>query len=128
MTYTLDRSTSIGQVRVLVPGESVDATNVFEDEDLQVFLDLNDTIVLLAAAQALERIATDQLLLLKKVKVDVITVDGRAVSDGFLALAARYRGVYETGGAAGDEDIQIAEMVVDAPTFAEQLWNDWLRS
>ncbi len=128
MTFTFDRTAAIGQTRVLMPGEGVEATSVFEDEDIQVFLDLNGSIVLLAAAQGLERIASDQLLLLKKVKVESIEVDGRTVSDGFLALALRYRGVHETGGATQDDDIQIAELVYDELTFGEQLWNDWLRT
>lgn len=128
MTFTLDRDTAVGQVRVLMPGESDDATNVFEDEDITVMLGVNDGAVLLAAAQGLERIAADQVLLLKKVKVASIQVDGPAVSDALLRLAMSYRHTYENGGADADSDFLIASMNVNRWTHEAIVWNDVLRS
>lgn len=128
MTYTMDHDTDIGRVRVLVPGEGVESTSVFSDEDIQVMLDVNSSVVYLAAAAGLERIAADQVLLLKKVKVSSIQVDGPAVSDALLRLALSYRNAYETGSGAAADDFQVAGMNVSLWTHRELLWNDWLRT
>lgn len=129
MTFTYDPSTTTGAIRMLVPGEQVESTAAFTDEELAAILTLSSVgnVVELAAATAMERIAADQLLLLKKVKVDVITVEGDSVSDAFLRLAGRLRGAYESGGSA-DEDIQIAELVYDDLTYSERLANEELRA
>lgn len=126
MTWTLDRSTDTGMVRVLVTGEAVEATAVFADEDLAVLLAIGGH-VLIASAMALERIAGDQVLLFKKLTVGSIELDGPAVAASFLALAARYRGAYENSGSAAD-DILIAGMVVNEGTWAETFWADVLRT
>ncbi len=128
MTFTFDRTDSNGQVRVLIPGESAESSSVFEDEDITVLLSLNGEVVLLAAAQGLERIAADKLLLLLKVKVGTIAIDGPAVSASFLALAGRYRAAYEHGAGGADDDIQIAELVYDQGTYDEAILNDLLRT
>ena len=128
MAFSTDRDTPVGQVRVLVPGELDESTSAFADEDLEVMLSLNDEVVLLAAAQALERIAADKLLLLLKVKVGPISVDGPGVADTFLSLAGRYRIAWEQGAAGAEDDIQIAELVYDGQTYGEALLNDILRS
>ncbi len=128
MTFTVDRSTQIGRVRVLVPGELVKETSAFSDEDVEVLLSVNGDVALLAAAQALERIAADKLLLLLKVKVGTIAIDGPAVSDSFLSLAGRYRAAFEHGAGGAEDDIQIAELVYDDRTWGEAILNDFLRS
>lgn len=142
MTWTLDRTTDVGKVRVLVTGESVEDTAVFADEDIAVFLDIEAT-VLEAAALGLERIAGDSALLLRKVRdsdptadvlfggasrlqVGSIQLDGTANAQTYLALAARYRAAAEGSGA--EDDILIAGMVLDERTWAETVWNDSLRT
>ncbi len=142
MTWTLDRDTDVGKVRVLITGESKTETHVFEDEDLTVFLGIEGT-VLRAAALGLERIAGDSALLLRKVRdtdptADVlfggamklqagsIQLDASANADAFLKLAARYRAADADSG-TGDDDILIAEMVLNRQTRWEAIWNDALR-
>lgn len=128
MTWTLDRTTPVGKTRVLITGEAVEATSVFQDEDIEVFLSISDDVVLEAAALGLERIAADQALLFRKIKVGSIEVDGPATSASFLALAARYRGVADSGSVGADEDIQFADMVYDNPTWQERVIKDYLRT
>lgn len=147
MTWTLDRTTDVGRVRVLVTGESVDATHVFEDEDIDVLLELaTDNAPLIAAALGLERIAGDSALLLRKVRntdptADVlfggamkltagpIQLDATGMAEAFLALAARYRAAYaDQQGGGAENDILIAEWVNDAKTYEEVVWNDALRT
>lgn len=141
MTWTLDRGTDTGKVRVLVTGEAVEATAVFADEDIAVFLSLESDSVYGAAALALERIAGDQALLLRKARdadptadnllggvmlleVGSIKLDAKGAADAFLKLAARYRAVADTGAAGAEDDIGWAGMVLDEWGHREALWND----
>jgi len=144
MTWTLDRSTDVGRVRVLITGESVDATHVFEDEDIDVLLAVEGS-VLSAAALGLERIAGDSALLLRKVrntdptadvlfggamklKAGSIELDATGMAEAFLKLAARYRAADEDGAGGADDDFLIAGWAVDTATWRETVWNDVLRS
>ena len=143
MTWTLDRTTDVGKVRVLITGESAQATAVFADEDIDVFLGIEET-VLSAAALGLERIAGDSALLLRKVRdsdptadvlfggasrlqVGSIQLDATANAKVYLDLAARYRAAAEGSGGA-DDDILFAGMVLNEGTWAETVWNDILRT
>lgn len=144
MTWTLDRSTDVGKVRVLITGEAVDATHVFEDEDIEVFLDIEAT-VLEAAALGLERIAGDQALLLRKVRdtdptadvlfgaamtleVGTIKLDAKGAADAFLKLAARYRTVAAEGSVGAEDDMGWAEMVLTPQAWIDRVWSDVLRT
>lgn len=141
MTWTLDRTTDTGKVRVLVTGEAVEASAVFEDEDIAVFLSLEGDSVYRAAALALERIAGDQALLLRKahdanpaadnllggvMSLDVgsIKLDAKGAADAFLKLAARYRAVADTTADGAEDDIGWAGMVLNGWGEREALWND----
>jgi hypothetical protein len=143
MTWTLDRTTDVGKVRVLITGESVEATAVFADEDIDVFLAIEDNVYG-AAALGLERIAGDSALLLRKVRdtdptadvlfggamrlsVGSIQLDATPNAKAYLDLAARYRAAAE-GGAGAEDDILFASMVVDERTWAEHVVDDLLRS
>jgi len=145
MTWTLDRTTDVGKVRVLITGESVEATAVFSDEDIEdVLLDIEPT-VLEAAALGLERIAGDQALLLRKVRdtdptadvlfgsamkleVGSIRLDAAGASEAFLRLAARYRQAAAESSAGIEDEIGWAGMVLDAQGWADTVWHDVLRT
>lgn len=144
MTWTLDRTTDVGRVRVLITGESADATHVFEDEDIGVLLSVGDGHPLLAAALGLERIAGDSALLLRKVRntdptadvlfggamklsVGSISLDATGMAEAFLKLAERYRAAWADSGDAGD-DVYLVGMVTDERSWSEAVWNDVLRT
>jgi len=144
MTWTLDRTTDIGRVRVLVTGESTEATHVFEDEDIEVLLDIEAT-VLEAAALGLERIAGDNALLLRKVRdadatadvllggamdlsVGSIKLSAKGAAEAFLMLAARYRAAAAESGAGVADDFLWAGMVLDERSWADTVWADILRT
>jgi hypothetical protein len=57
MTFTVNLTTSVGQVRLLIP-DRVEARAQFSDEELTAFLSLEGDVVSGAAALALETLAS----------------------------------------------------------------------
>ena len=64
-TFTYDLTTDVGKVRLLCR-DTASATAIFSDEEIQVFLDMEDNVVKLAAAQAMENAASNQSIILAK--------------------------------------------------------------
>jgi len=86
----LDLTTDVGKVRLLV--SDVDYSDLtFSDDEVQAFLDLEGD-VRLAAAQALETIASNEALVFKKIRaLRVLESDGPAVAAELRARAAALR-------------------------------------
>jgi uncharacterized protein involved in copper resistance len=123
MTWTYDVTTDTGKVR-LFARESVQTTSIFEDEEIDTFLTIEGH-VLLGAALALETIASNEVLLQKKIEVAGIKTDGPAVAAALrtsaIALRLRYEAV--TAGTTDDPDWDWAEMGLTESNRAEQAWN-----
>jgi hypothetical protein len=145
MTWTLDRSTDTGKVRVLITGESLQATSVFSDEDIEDVLLVIEPTVLEAAALGLERIAGDNALLLRKVRdtdptadtlfggamdlaVGSVKLNAAGAAEAFLKLAARYRAAAAESSTGVEDEVGWAGMVLDERGWAEAVWNDILRT
>ena len=109
------------QVRLLIGDtDQDDADNhYFSNEELDAFLAMESSIVKLAAAQALDTLASSEVLIQKRIKLLDLSTDGPAESKELRARASDLRDeVY-----AGDENLpDFAEMVVDAHTYSERLW------
>lgn len=90
MAFTYDVSTDIGKVRLLIT-DTDDGNPIFDDSEITSFLTqtayggVND--VRLAAALALETIATSEALIQKKIKLLDLSTDGPAVSDALMKRA-----------------------------------------
>jgi hypothetical protein len=145
MTWSLDRTTDTGKGRVLITGESVEATSVFTDEDIEDVLLAIEPTVLEAAALGLERIAGDSALLLRKVRdsdptadvlfgaamsldVGTISLDAKGAAEAFLKLAARYRAAAAESSSGVEDETTWAGMVLNPEGWAEAIWNDALRT
>ena len=101
MAFTLDPTTARGQVRVII-GDTAEGTAIFDDASIDAFLALaEDGEVKLAAASALDTMASNQALLLKKVKVGEISTDGPAVAKALREHAQSLRTEVREGGLAG---------------------------
>lgn len=76
--YPPDYDTAIGQVRLLIPDTAQDANShyIFSDSQLQAFLALHKGNIKRAAANALDIISRDTVLLLKVIRTDDLQVDG----------------------------------------------------
>lgn len=112
MAFTFDPTTPRGKVRLLI-GDTDTATvanQIFDDASVDAFIELSDGAdVKLASALALDRIASSQALLQKKIKLGDISTDGPAVAKSLREHAEALRSeVYE--GSGGGDAIVIVEM------------------
>ena len=127
MTYTYQPTTAIGKVRMLIP-DRVEANAVFSDEEIQAFLDMNDSNVRRAAAEALETIASDEAMTLKVISTLDLTTNGASTSAAILERAKILRQQAEEAD-AGEEGggFDYAEMATNAFTRRERVWKQALR-
>lgn len=125
MPFTTDLNTDIGIVRLRI-GDLTEATAIFTDDQITAFLTV-ESDTWRASAAALERMALDQILLLKVVKILPMSVDGSKVAETMLKIAARYRDTaLSLDGSSGDlwDSAEIASTAWSAERI---IWNDVLR-
>lgn len=110
MTFTYDPTTDIGRVRRTLPQEKSVATYTLSDEEIQSYLD-DMGAWQLAAAQALEDLASDQAYVLKITTNSAIgiSVNAVAVSSELRARAEALRKQYEETGSPDDAGFDLAE-------------------
>ena len=88
-TYDFVPTTDVGQVRLLI--NDVAAPWVFSDEEIQAFLDLEAGSVKLAAAQAIDTNADNEVLASKVLRSQDLSTDGAKVADALRKRAAALR-------------------------------------
>lgn len=127
MTYTYQPTTDIGKVRMLIP-DRVEASAVFSDEEIQAYLDMNDSNVRRAAAEALETIASDEAMTLKVISTLDLSTNGASTSDALLRRVALLREQANEAD-AGEEGgmFDYAEMTPNAFTRRERVLNQAMR-
>ena len=103
MTFTYDPTTDLGRVRLLIP-DTVSTDAYFEDAEITAFLSLNDGDVRLAAAQALDTLASSNALILKVITQNGVSTNGAAVATALRAQAAELRRQAEAGGLGDDAE------------------------
>lgn len=82
-------ATPVGQVRLLIVDTSDDP--VFTDDEINAFLTLEGQVVKLAAAQALDAIASDEALTSKHITDHDLSTDGPATAAALRAHANSLR-------------------------------------
>lgn len=122
--FTYDVSTDRGRVRMLCTDRD-SANPIFQDDEIDAFLAIEGSSVRLAAALALETIASDQVLVLKVVKTLDTQTDGAKVADSLLKRAAALREA-ENNDPEGSFDI--AENVFDNFSQSERWFKYGQRS
>ncbi len=134
MTFTYDASdvtSGLARIRLLI-GDTVSANALFQDEEIAAFLALNDDDVRLAAAQALDAMAANQVMILKVITQNGISTNGAAVAQALRAQAAELRRqatIEAQGEDAEDAPWDWAETVGTADPFAyrERLLSQHIR-
>lgn len=123
MPITTDPTTAIGKVRLLI-ADIQDTDPLFTDEQIQAFLDMFDSSVFRAAAQAAEAIAFSEVLVSKKIRTQDLSTDGPAVAKAMRELAASLR--ERASEVAEDGDMFTADFVpYEDPLLTTDRWTPW---
>ena len=110
MPFTYDPTTDIGMVRLLIT-DTDPARPIFSDDSaITAFLTLNDSDVRLAAAQALDVMATNEAMVLKVIRNMDLQTDGARVADSLRVHASVLR---QQAAADSEGAIDYAEVAVD---------------
>lgn len=124
MSFTYDVSTDAGKVRLIIT-DTDSAYPLFQDEEVDAYLALKGGSILLAAASALDTIASSEALILKKIRLLDVTTDGPAVAKALRDHADKLR--EESITADGDGAFDIAEWIVNDRTEHDYWYNLALR-
>jgi len=125
MTYTYDPTNSIGRMRMII--QDKDEQNVFfQDEELQAYLDMAGD-VRRAAADALDSLASNQVMVLKVIRTLNLSTDGAATARALREHAKTLREQADVADAGDGGLFEIAEFAGDVFTQRERVWNQMLR-
>ncbi|KAA3645331.1 MAG: hypothetical protein DWQ07_12750 [Chloroflexi bacterium] len=129
MAFTYDPTTPRGLVRLLIHDtDDVTAANqIFQDNEIDAFLNLEGDNVKRAAAQALMSIAAKEALILKVMKLLDITTDGAKLANSLREQAKQWREEADVDEAAAGDDFDWAEPVYDVFSARQKLINEALR-
>lgn len=117
-----DPTTDNGRVRLLIT--DTDYTNlIFEDVEITAFLAINGGNILLAAAQAIDVMAVNEVMVLKVIRLLDLTTNGAAVAKALNAKADALRKQAQDL----DQDFDWAEWAVDAFSRRELIEKEALR-
>lgn len=129
MTALTNYTSDVAKVRLLI-ADIDDTEQVFNDEAIQAFIDMAvDNNLKRAAAAALLVMATNEVLVQKRIRLLDLSTDGPAEAEALRKLALQYR-------AEADEEeeedvdglIDWAEMVQTPGQYDERLWKEAQRS
>ncbi len=127
MAFSYDPATSAGKVRLLIP-DKVDSGHLFEDDEIDTYLALENNSIKRAAALGLETAASDNALVLKVIKLLDLSTDGARTSSALLERAARLRSQAEAEDSAEDGgSFDFAEWTVSDFAYRDRLNNESLR-
>lgn len=90
LDFSYDPTTDAGKVRLLLNDVDED-TVVFADAEIDAFLALHDGAIFLAAAQAIDTNADNEVLASKVLRTQDLSTDGAKVADALRKRAAALR-------------------------------------
>lgn len=110
MPSTYEIGTNVGKVRLLISdiGGKDSKSFIFEDEEIQTFLDLNEELPRMAAAEALRVIAANEVQVQKVITFLDLKTDGAKVATALLSAAEKLEEREED-----DATMDFAQMDVD---------------
>lgn len=128
-TYDIDDlSSGLARVRLLIR-DTVEATPIFQDEELNAFLSVEGDSIKRAAALALETMASNEAYVQKVIHIQDLKTDGAKTADSLLKRAAQLR-AQALDDEAREEDgaFDWAEMVTSPAMVNRHLYNEALRA
>lgn len=91
MTWSYDPTTDVGKVRLRISDTQM-TRPIFDDEDIEAFLEMASDSIPLAAAMACETIALNELLCLKVVNLmGAVVTDAASAAKQYKSLASALR-------------------------------------
>lgn len=105
---TYDLTTDVGKVRLLISDVDM-ADALFDDDEIGTFLDLEAGNVRRAAATALEAIAGNETLVLKRIRTMDLDTDGPSVAEALRELADSLRDQADETAADDEGGLLVAE-------------------
>lgn len=110
-------------VRLLINDTAtVEADRMFTDAEVQAFLDLEGGAVKLAAAQAIDTIADNEVLVSKVIKDRNLSTDGAKVADALRKRAAALRTQHDATADDGFFDVIDLTGANPAPELTGHPW------
>lgn len=125
MTAITDFSTDVAKVRLLI-GDINAATPIFNDEAIQTFLSLSAESVKRAAAAALLVMATNEVMVQKRIRLLDLSTDGPAEAEALRKLAEQYRKEADIEAAGGIGWLELPSGVGQFDKRTPQSWADLL--
>ena len=127
MTFTYDPTTDLGRVRMIIQDKE-ETYAFFSDEEVQAYLDMNDTSVRRAAADALDSMASNEAYVQKRISLLELSTDGPSVAKALREHATSLRNLADAED-AGEEGgaFDVAEMAVNEFTKRERVRKQFLR-
>lgn len=122
MAFTYALATDVGKVRLLI-ADSRDSGHIFDDDELTALLEMNAANVRLAAADALETMASNEALVQKAITLLDLKTDGPRVAAELRKHAAILRAQADTSLVPAWAFAENPETVWAA---REHLWNEAL--
>lgn len=126
MTFTYDTTTALGRVRLLAT-DTDDDRPIFNDAEIEAFLALNDSEVLLSAAMALETIASNEALVQKRITMLDLSTDGPATAKALRDGAKALRDQYANGSGSGDVAFESAGFAEGVFAYEERMTKELQR-
>jgi hypothetical protein len=126
MTYTYIPTNNIGRMRRTIP-DRVEADAIWTDEELQSFLDDCANNWRRATALALETMASDNLLVLKVIRIQNIETNTDRLMSALLARAKRLREDASDEDSLDDGAFDVAEIIVNDHQYRERIYGQALR-
>lgn len=125
--FTIDETTDIGAVRMIIQDTNVEEA-MFTDAAITRLLSMNGDDIRLAAAAALDIMASSQAMILKVIRTLDLSTDGTAVARALREHAKQLREDAEKADAADEGGLfDYAEIVTNAFTTRQRVRNQWLR-
>jgi hypothetical protein len=127
MSFTYNLATNIGKVRRTIPDkEETDA--IWSDEEITSFLDDENNDWRRASALALEIMASDELLVLKTIRIHNIETNSDRMASALMKRAQSLRQLAKEADADTDaSSFEIIEMVTDDNQYQNKVLNAALR-
>lgn len=120
MGFTYDTNTALGVVRLVI-SDTDSEHPLFQDNEIQAYLDLNQENVRRAAASALDTLASSQAFTLKVISTLDLHTDGASVARALREHAKELRDEANISDAADGSLFDYAEEVPNIFTLRERV-------